>query len=505
MMKIIRLGVLVLCVALPPAACETSPQGGTNDASASKIDWVHQVDSLLMPFWLGEAALGNPVGNFPTYLCDDGSVSDCPELDPANIASWVLVQSDTLRRDFLRIKSRQTYAYSVAYHMTGHEPYMKYAKAGVDYLMANGEYDTGSPVTFWQEGEAGPDRLQRNTQDLAYSLVGLAMYYSLTREDRVLDALLRVKEHIFAEYYDKSTTAENTRMLMWVREPFEADSPSGKSLVAQLDQLNAYLLLLTPLLPDPPRASFEQDAATLCRILRENFYDAELNLFWGQLDPGRKRIGVSHLTDFGHTIKSFWMCYLAGKQAGDPELVRFAESNARRLLDTAYLVNEGAWASAYADESLELDRFKIAWIYAELDQMAATLSLEDPTLYSRYLEHTYDFWENTFIDHEHKGVFMAVDEVGQPLDSIPKVNHWANGYHALEHALIGHLSTAQYHGDEIELYYAFAEGVDPASETLRPYLFGAEVERVDRSAFASPGLASMQRIRVIFTEVTPTR
>jgi hypothetical protein len=501
-MRKIKRGMVLLYVALVPAACETGPRGGANDASVSKIDWVRQVDSLLIPFWLTEDALGDPVGDFPTYLCNDGSLSDCPELDPENVASWALVQSDTLERDFLRIKSRQTYAYSVAYHMTGHEPYLEYAKAGVDFLLANGEYDTGSPVTFWQDGKPGPARLQRNTQDLAYSLVGLAMYYYLTREDRVLDALLKVKEHIFSEHYDQSTTYEHTKMLMWVKEPFEADSPSSRSLVAQLDQLNAYMLLLTPLLPDRLRASFKQDVATVCRILRENFYDEDLNLFWGMLAD--KRVGVTHLTDFGHTIKSFWMCYLVGKLVDDAELIRFTETNARRLLNVAFLENDGAWASAYADESLELGRFKIAWVYAELDQMAATLSLEDPTLYSRYLEKTYDFWEKTFIDHEHKGLFMAVDEVGQPLDSIPKVNHWANGYHALEHALVGYLSTAQYHGDEIVLYYAFGEGVDPASEELGPYFFDADAARVDRSVFASPRLEGMQRIQVVFKEVTTT-
>ena len=58
-------------------------------------DRLVQVDSLLMPFWTHKDALGSPLGNFPTYHCNDGSLSNCNELKDVDIQS-----------DYLRMKSR---------------------------------------------------------------------------------------------------------------------------------------------------------------------------------------------------------------------------------------------------------------------------------------------------------------------------------------------------------------------------------------------------------------
>src|SRR5262249_18794777 len=49
--------------------------------------WIRHLVEDLLPFWANADALGKPVGNFPTYRCNDGSLFDlkapCPELaDP---------------------------------------------------------------------------------------------------------------------------------------------------------------------------------------------------------------------------------------------------------------------------------------------------------------------------------------------------------------------------------------------------------------------------------------
>ena len=173
-----------------------------------------------MPFWTHKDALGSPLGNFPTYHCNDGSLSNCNELKDVDIES-----------DYLRMKSRQLYAYCVAYHLTGNEIYLEYATLGVNYLMKHGEYETGCPVTFWQSGKSLPSKNQRNSQDLAYSLNGLAMYYYLTKDENVLYTIIKVKNFIFSEYYDESIISENSKIFMWVKEDFENEKTSNKELV----------------------------------------------------------------------------------------------------------------------------------------------------------------------------------------------------------------------------------------------------------------------------------
>lgn len=462
------------------------------------IDWVFQVDSLLMPYWMIDEAKGTPFGNFPTYRYRHGKVVDPAQFDFGSIsdalAPFVIVQTDSFKRDFLRIKSRQTYAYGVAYHLTGNETYLNLAKKGVDYLLDHGEYQTGAPVTYWQDGQSFPKPKQRNTQDLAYSLTGLAMYYYLTRDEQVLDAILKVKNYVFQNYYEHSTLKENSKLMMWVLEDDEAGSPQDKQLLATLDQLNAYSLFITPFLPDSLSTTFREDVKNLAYSLMDNFYNEEYNLFWANLN--NKSIAE---TDFGHSIKSLWMCYLTGRLVGDDNLVDFSQQNALKLLKTAYLEDTGSWAEQYVDSTLALNKSDVWWSHAELDQMTATLSLADTSLYSKYLKQTYPYWEQHMIDHEFKETWLGLDEQGRPqFPDLPKAFHWKNGFHTLEHALIGYLSTAHYHNKNARLYYAFQKGNRPVPKKIRPYYFSADIGNVSVSNFEQEEFAGLKKTRVVF-------
>jgi hypothetical protein len=43
-------------------------------------EWLTHIRQDLPPYWTAPAALGNPVGNFPTFRANDGSV-----IDPKNL------------------------------------------------------------------------------------------------------------------------------------------------------------------------------------------------------------------------------------------------------------------------------------------------------------------------------------------------------------------------------------------------------------------------------------
>ena len=487
----------VACVLVAFQACKKDPN---SNSLTQDIDWIYQVDSLLMPYWMMEEAQGVPVGNFPTYRYRDGKKVDPAQFDftsiPEMVAPFVIVQTDSFKREFLRIKSRQTYAYGVAYHLTGNEAYLKLAKKGVDYLLEHGEYQTGSPVTYWQNGQGFPDLKQRNTQDLAYSLTGLAMYYYLTRDEEVLEAILRVKNYVFENYYEHSNLKEHSKLMMWVLEDDESGNKDSKFLLATLDQINAYALFVTPFLPDSLRTIFKEDVKNLAYSLKDNFYDEKHNLFWGNLNS--KIIGESP-TDFGHSIKSLWMCYLSGKLVADEVLSSFAKSKALLLLETAYLEDTGSWAEQYVDSSLAVSKGDVWWSHTELDQMAATLSFADTSLYSKYLKQTYSYWEDHMIDHDYKETWLGLDELGLPkFESVPKAIHWKNGFHSLEHALIGYLSTANYHGTEATLFYAFQKEHEPVPQKIRPYYFNADIEKVSRSNFEHGDFDGLSKTKIVF-------
>lgn len=466
------------------------------------INWKYQVDSLLMPFWMTSEAFGQPVGNFPTYRSSEGLVMDKTKINfnkLSEIENFLFVGgTDSLQRDFLRMKSRQTYAYGVAYHLTGNEAYLKLAKLGTEYLLENGEYTHGAPVSFWKGGIGMPEKKQRNAQDLAYSLTGPTFYYYLTRDEEVLNAILKVKEYIFKEYYKPMPQDESTNHFIWVKKDFEYDTKNRIELVAQLDQLNAYMLMITPLLSNDKKERFKEEMKEICYLLKDKFYNQNFNVFRGDLNAELFEAGHS---DFGHTIKTFWMLYQIGQLVEDHELTAFAKQKGSELLAAAYVHKNEAWSWRYEDDTLKRNEGNIWWIFAELDQMAATLSFRDTTMYSTYLKQTYKYWDKHFIDKENKETWMALYDDGKVVSKFGKAGMYKNAYHSLEHALIGYFSTANYYNTDITLYFAFEKGVDMTNHEVNPYYYSAEITGSKEFDFTDESLGEFQGREVVFKNI----
>lgn len=469
---------------------QTQPAGPTRSEPdlgpgqlPSQARWRDHLTRELLPFWTQADALGTPPGNFPTFRCNDGTVyrgdAPCPELGDA--FPWITQELGT---EYTRMKSRQAFVYGVGFHLTGDERLLAHARAGVDYLRRHAYEPTGSAVSYWRDGQPGPPPGQRTTQDLAYAQLGLAFYYYLTRDAEVLADLIRLERHIFTAYYEPSWG-----MLRWVLEEGPGGRPDQQELVAQLDQVNAYLLLVAPLLEEPMRGRWLGDLHTLARVIRDRFFASEHGMFWGAVhDPARMQLGTHH-TDFGHSGKALLMLYLTGVLVGDPPLVDFAREHARALLARA-ATPSGCWAANVSPDG-QIERWSNWWTSAELDQAAATLALAErefrPTGLG-YLAQSYACWLERFVDTEGGEVwpFIAHPEETPakagadqgPQVHPPKVFHWKNGYHALEHALVAMITTAGLTGEPLVLYYAFREPLDGKRGQpgpVQPYVFRGTV------------------------------
>lgn len=450
--------------------------------------WLKHFNEDLLPFWNTPDAWGTPRGNFPTFRGNDGRAVDWaqPPAELATAPAWIRSE---FGRDYVRMKSRQTYVYGVAYHLTGDPAMLALARDGADFIRTHAlDPVTGSAVSYWEKGQPQPAVLARTTQDLAYAQLGLAMYYYLTRDEATLGAIRKLKQHIFSQYWNPHWQA-----LRWVAQENPEGDHLRQELVAQLDQVNAYMLLLTPLLPPAERKAWSADLRRLTQTMVKDYHAADRHLFWGTLhDPAQKRLGSRH-TDFGHTAKAYWMLERIGRLTGDPALVTLATTGAKAVLAQAYLPESGTWGSRLrADGSV--DPGKEWWIYAELDQLAATLALRDPAQ-AAPLGRTADFWFNRMVDpvgHEVWGGAGGPDF--QPWRG-PKIHQWKSGYHSAEHALVGYLTAQALHGRPAILYFAPA---DPRA-LLRPYLFEG---RAGRSlAFPLPGFPGRRKVAVAFTEL----
>lgn len=526
--------LLFTLAALAAAACSSSakPGAGTGpgtsapaapprlaaEALPSLARWKQHLTDELLPFWTMPEALGQPVGNFPTFRCNDGKAYEpeapCPEL--ADPPGWIKPE---LGREYTRMKSRQTFLYGVAFHVTGEERYLEYARAGVAWLRQHAyERDTGSAASYFTADprayhvpprggaapKAGPPLEQRTTQDLAYAQLGLAFYYYLTRDPEVLADLARLENHVMQRYWWPGGGSPGGQ-LSWVLADGETAGESQREeLVAQLDQINAYLLLVTPLIEDAALArTWRADLSLLSRVIKERYFAPEHGMFWGRLDDAKeKRLGGRH-TDFGHSMKAMWMLYLAGQTLGEPALTDFVRPHIAPLLARAAQPS-GCWASGLSPSG-ELERGSQWWIFAELDQAAATLAGREPQAapYAGYLAKSYDCWFTRFVDARQHEVwpFVPADwtaatftgAAGGPL----KQFHWKNGYHQSEHALVSLITTAGLTGQRLPLYYAFV--VAPPRQLIQPYYFSGVI--TDEREHPLPGHPTLQGKRIEFGEL----
>jgi hypothetical protein len=216
----------------------------------------------------------------------------------------------------------------------------------------------------------------------------------------------------------------------------------------------------------------------LCYIIIGHFYSFDDGLFFlSANEPSDVSLKTSG-TDFGHNAKANWMIRWTGLMTGNDDLVAFAENNAKAIFERAYLNDNGSWAQALnAGGSLDID--KSWWIFAELDQLAGTLALRDPS-YARYLDGPYTYWLKYFVDKQYGEVWNGVDgKTNLPQRSLPKQWQWKVAYHSFEHALVNYIVNQQLSGDSVTLYYAFPDS--PGDGTVRPYYFYGDVQETEFS------------------------
>jgi hypothetical protein len=365
----------------------------------------------------------------------------------------------------------------------------------------------------------------------------LAFYYYLTRDEEVLKILTDLKEAVKKQYMSKDW--EEGRLMHWMlkskMEPLptcystipsqDKGTVEQKELVALLDQINAYMLLTAMSVPPKDRKAWLEDAHSMAVTIQERFFND------GVKSKNRKQTGIDpvvpegmfagcltyrgppkpkpgelpycqkgqdppnpppldpencdpehHHTDFGHSIKSFWMLYLIGREADDAQMRAFAITRANRLLAEAYL-DDGTWGRAkkpiggFSAESpqFDIDRDKEWWIYAELDQMSATMALGEPAMHVPRLNTTYSYWNAMFLSDEPEVDPWECDARSASGDTcpgrlIPKAHLWKNAFHSTEHGLVAYITTSGVEKKPATLYYALTGKEQP---DLRPYYYRA--------------------------------
>jgi N-acylglucosamine 2-epimerase (GlcNAc 2-epimerase) len=499
-MRQLRSIVAVALVALALAGCSSSseppppvdpylytpPPTTPPPAPLDPVIWTaHHRDDLL-PFWTSTEALGTPVGNFPTWRQMDGAPT-----------------ANTARKP--RMMGRQIYAYAMGYLLTGEEALLDHARAGTDWLLAHAVDGNGGWHADLDLDGTPLGAGTRWSQDLSYDAMGPAAYFFVTRDATAEQAVLAARDALFdpARFWD----ATNGR----VRDGLDATmateqwmgTPGSWQLVAQLDPITAFELLVQPVLTDPARRTQALgDLRTLATLVRTRFWQD--GLFWGATGS----IGVlpSDHTDYGHILKSYWALLLIDKRLDDRPFAAFLAANAPATLTRAYDQPNGRWAKK-PNAAGGNDYGSDWWAYAEADQLAATLALHDPgwlpTLGTTTSHFLADYVDRTRPARELvSSIRRDGTGYGWPTTDTAKCNEWKNGFHSTEHALVLFLLGHYLAATPAPLYFAFpAAEVDTLARSARPYTFqGRYLSHQDLGAIASDP-AGRHKVRVLFDQL----
>ncbi|MCB9552405.1 MAG: AGE family epimerase/isomerase [Myxococcales bacterium] len=445
--------------------------------------WVAHYRDDILPYWSTPDALGEPPGNFPTERDMNGDARPNRERRP-------------------RMLGRQIYTYAMGYALTGDVELLRRARAGVDWLLTHARDPRGGfhPLLT---ADGRPVGGAKTAQDLSYAAMGLAAWYFVTRDPAAEAELLALRDLLFDPngFYDEDNQRIRDGMSADLGEAFDVEGDGGWELVAQLDPINAFLLLVQPVLSDAGRrAQVLDDLRTLTDTLIARFWSD--GIFWGVHDR-QGAYGTRHV-DFGHTLKSYWMVFQVDKRLPGAPYRPFVEAHAAAWVERAYDDEYGRWAKRPTGATGE-EYGSDWWIYAEADQLAAALDMVDPRFVDT-LAATAGNWLRDYVDPlPPHGIIPGVRRDGSPAYGWPrsdtaKCNQWKNGYHATEHALILYL-----HGRDLEdrpatLHFAVAPAAVEGF-VARPYLFeGTEIDRRPGDRIDVGGL-SLQTVAVDFVDI----
>ena len=447
--------------------------------------WLRHHREDLMPYWDMPEALGQPVGNFPTFRGRDG------ELLP-----------DTTRG--LVALARGVYGYSLAFMLTGEERYLGYARAGLDWIDAKAKDPVhgGYFGLLNQDGSPVNPLANKDVFDLASLGLAYGMYFNATRDPAVEADLLAVRDLIFTKYYDP--VANRIRDSLTYDLVNEVDTGgNGGDITDLLVPGTALLLPNVDLLHDPARRTqFRDDLRRVTEILlarhKNSAATANAWWFWGRsLRFGN--FGAAE-TDFGHNIKSYEMIHNANQMYADRPWSGLA-TDRDALLAAAWDDPFDRWNErlrSFAGTPSSIERDSAWWIHAEADQTLAALDLSDGFAHQQQLADSAQSWLKVFVDRESPARETVARVSRVAADNDPRKSfRGKNMLHAHEHALIMYLHGRALEGLPARLFYAFPQD-EALTAVAKPYWFDATGQsRTVRSEL--PALPGHQLVEVWFT------
>ena len=424
--------------------------------------WLRHLREDLLPYWELPEAFGTPIGNFPSFRDGQGN------LDPAR---------GTFRG--VSTLARGVYGYSVAFHLTGEERYLTYARAGLEWLETHGVDSVrgGWYHDLTETGDPLDPTAHKQLFDLASVGMAYGMYFNVTRDPWAEAGLLRVRDLVFDQYRDPVSGAFFDARTADMSQPFDLGG-NGGDITNLLVPGTALLLPYADLLAGPARRDqFRDDLRVVTQtLIDQHRHQTPPNTwwFWGRT---ARRIHLAAQTDFGHNIKSHEMVHNANQVFADRPWDELA-ADREVLLAKAWDESAARWHDDLVNFTGGVELDSQWWVHAEADQTLAALDLHEDFARSGWLARSAQGWFDSFVDpafpYETWQRPLRDGTFPQP-GGDEKSGRGKNMYHAFEHTLVMYLHGRAMEEVPAELHYALPEGTALTAEA-EPYWFDATTE-----------------------------
>lgn len=329
------------------------------------------------------------------------------------------------------LTSRILWTFSSAYRHYRQADYWEMASWAYADLMKR-FWDPVHGGFYWSASPEGePLRTRKQIYGQAFGIYALSEYYSISREEKVLDRAIELyrllethcRDPRHGGYFEAFTR-------QWKRETdvrlSEIDLNEPKSQNTHLHVMEAYTNLLR-VWPDP---GLRQSQHRLIEVMLNRILDSttyHLGLFFNETwDRRTDRIS------FGHDIEAAWLLYEAAVGVGDPALLERTREVALKIAEVTFvqgLDQDGALLYE-ADPTGIISDLKEWWPQAEAAVgFLAAYQLGGDKRYLTAALRLWDFIEAHLVDRKNGEWFRNVSRDGTRTSLESKVSFWKCPYH----------------------------------------------------------------------------
>lgn len=381
---------------------------------------LRQLQTSILPFWTSPALLGNPIGNFPTYVSQIG----VPDLNQPH---------------YTRMHGRQTYVYLASYFLLHDPQLLEWGLKGLEFLERlrnpNGGYCSTSTI----DGRHLDTPI--TIQDQCYSVFPYVMAYRVTQNKAYLNRLWQFVDFIDRGPYLQAdgTYWDSLKPDMVTKAPFKTNS---MNIVSVIDFLNAVLI---PTLMVTPESEITDERKMLlvkwCDLLVADFYAK--GIFWND-KLNRTDWRALHV-DLGHTSKSYGILFKANRlleKWGQPKNKYFEIMANYPSIVKAAADDRVGWWTDFDGSATKFAHLELSWWrHILVDQTVLLYSSHYPELVELLTQGVEAWLRLPFGDRKREvgGVRELLTAQGQPVtdedNAFCKANLWKNGYHEVEHVV----------------------------------------------------------------------